>query len=275
MTATISRTAPAPLPSDVRVTQGRVLASEWVKFRSLRSSYVALAATVVVMIGFGVLFPAVVKSRWLEMDPAEQAHFDPTVASLRGLYLAQLIVGVLGVLVVSGEYSTGMIRASLSAAPRRLPVLWAKLAVFAVITFVVSTVGSFIAFFIGQSILSSQHIETTLGSPGVLRAVIGTGLYLTMVGVLGVALGWILRHTAGAIGTLFGLLLVLPALGSALPNSWAVHIDPYLPSTAGQALTLVRGDPESLAPWTGFWVFCVYLVVAIVLAAVLLRRRDA
>jgi ABC-type transport system involved in multi-copper enzyme maturation permease subunit len=272
MTATV--TSP-PLPAGVRVTQSRVLASEWVKFRSLRSSYIALAATVVVLVGFGLLFAAVVKSRWPEMDLVERARFDPTAVSLRGLYLAQLIVGVLGVLTVSGEYSTGMIRASLSAAPRRLPVLWAKLAVFAVVTFVVTTAGSFVAFFAGQAMLSSQHIQTTLGAPGVLRAVLGTGLYLTVVGMLGVALGWILRHTAGAIGTLFGLLLVLPALASALPDSWARHVDPYLPSTAGQALTTVRAEAETLAPWTGFGVFCVYLVVAVVAAVLLLKRRDA
>ena len=264
----------APMPG-ARVTQGRVLASEWVKFRSLRSSYVALAATVVALVGFGILISAVTANRWPHMRAAEQAHFDPTVTSLRGLYLAQLIVGVLGVLVVSGEYSTGMIRASLSAAPRRLPVLWAKLAVFAVVTFVVTTIGSFIAFFAGQAMLSSQHIQTTLGAPGVLRAVLGTALYLTVIGMLGVALGWILRHTAGAIATLFGLVLILPALVSALPDSWSSHIDPYLPSTAGQALTAVRADPADLAPWTGFAVFCIYLVVAVVAAAVLLRRRDA
>lgn len=267
-------TTTAPMPG-ARVTQARVLASEWVKFRSLRSSYVALAATMVALIGFGIMISAVTANRWTRMHVAEQARFDPTVTSLRGLYLAQLIVGVLGVLVVSGEYGTGMIRASLSAAPRRLPVLWAKLAVFAVVTFVVTTIGAFAAFFAGQAMLSAQHIQTTLGAPGVLRAVLGTSLYLTVIGMLGVALGWLLRHTAGAIATLFGLVLILPVLVSALPDSWSSTIEPYLPSTAGQALTTVRADPASLAPWTGFAVFCAYLVVAVVAAAVLLRRRDA
>ncbi|HVV12274.1 ABC transporter permease [Amycolatopsis sp.] len=259
----------------VRVTQARVVAFEWVKFRSLRSSYIALAANFVVLAGFGVLFPAVIKSRWPRMDLAEQARFDPAGASLRGLFLAQLIIGVLGVLVVSGEYSTGQIRSTLTAVPRRLPVLWAKLAVFAVASFVVCTAGAFVAFFAGQAILSPLHIQTTLSAPGVLRAVLGTGLYLTVVGLLGVALGWLLRHTAGAIGTLFGLLLVVPGLVEALPDSWSNTIGPYLPSTAGQAVAMVRADSGSLAPWTGFAVFCGYLVVAVVGAAVLLRRRDA
>ena len=142
-------------------------------------------------------------------------------------------------------------------------------------SFVVCTVGAFAAFFAGQAFLSSQHIQTTISAPGVFRAVLGTGLYLTVVGLIGVALGWIIRHTAGAIGTLFGLLLVLPLLAEALPDSWAPHIVPYLPSNAGQALMAVHQAPDALAPWTGFAVFCSYLVVGVAAAAVLLRRRDA
>jgi ABC-2 type transport system permease protein len=272
MTAPISPTA---MPPGVRVTQIRVLASEWVKFRSLRSSYVVMAATVMALVGLGLAFSAVMAGRWTQMSPDERAAFDATASSVKGLYLAQLLIGVLGVLVVSGEYGTGMIRASLSAAPRRLPVLWAKLAVFAVVTFVVTTVGAFVAFFAGQALLSGQHAQTTLGASGVLRAVVGTGLYLTGVGLLGVALGWIIRHTAGAIATVFGLLLVLPVLGDALPPNWTQHVGPYLPGAAGQAVTMVRPEAGALAPWTGFAAFCAYVAVAVVAAAVLLKRRDA
>jgi ABC-2 type transport system permease protein len=259
----------------VRVTQGRVLVSEWVKFRSLRSSAVALIAALAAIVGFGCLFSIVVANRWPQLEPAERLRFDPAEISLRGAFLAQLIIGVLGVLMVTGEYSTGMIRASLSAAPKRLPVLWAKILVFAVVSFVVTTVASIIAFLAGQALMSGQHINTTLGAPGVLRAVIGAGLYLTGVGLLGVALGWIIRHSAGAIGTLFGLLLILPLLASALPDSWGRHIVPYLPNNAGQQIMAVRIQPESLQPWTGFAWFCGYLAVGIVVAAVLLTRRDA
>jgi len=275
MTASVSPAALTRMPSGVGVTQVRVTASEWVKFRSLRSSYVVMTATVVAQVGLGVVFSAVMASRWGQMGPDERSMFDPTATSLKGLYLAQLLIGVLGVLVVSGEYGTGMIRSSLSMAPRRLPVLWAKLVVFAVVTFVVTTTGALVAFFAGQAMLSGPHIQTTLGAPDVLRAVIGTGLYLTVVGLLGVALGWIIRHTAGAVGTVFGLLLVLPVLGDALPPSWTRHVSPYLPSMAGQAPTMVRPEPGMLAPWTGFAVFCAYVVVAVVAAAVLLKRRDA
>jgi ABC-type transport system involved in multi-copper enzyme maturation permease subunit len=266
---------PAHLPADLKVTQWRVLRSEWLKFRSLRSSSIALGAMVVGMIGFGVLFSAVTANRWPVMHAAAKLRFDPTETSLRGFQLAQLIVGVLGVLLVSGEYSTGMIRATMSAAPTRLPVVWAKAAVFAVVTWVIATVTSFVSFFAGQALLSSQHIQTTLSAPGVLRAVVGTGLYLTVVGLLGVALGWIIRSTAGGVATLFGLLLVLPALGEALPDSWAQHINPYLPSNAGQSVTAIHPDPGSLAPWTGFGWFCVYALVGFVVAVVLVRRRDA
>jgi ABC-2 type transport system permease protein len=268
-------TSGVALPSDLKVTLPRVIRSEWLKFRSLRSSYVALGATMLGMVAFGGLFSAVTASRWTRMTVVEQAKVDPTGVSLRGFFLAQLVVGVLGVLVVTGEYSTGMIRASMSAAPTRLPVLWAKAVVFAGVTFVVTTVSSLGAYLIGQAFLSSQHINTTLATPGVLRAVLGTGLYLTVVGLLGVALGWIVRHTAGAIGTVFGLLLVLPVLISALPDSWATHIGPYLPSVAGQQLMELRSSPVNLAPWAGFAVFCGYVAVGIVVAAVLLRRRDA
>ncbi|MFF1613259.1 ABC transporter permease [Amycolatopsis sp. NPDC058278] len=211
MTTTLSTTSgatsspAAPLPDDLKVTGVRVLRSEWLKFRSLRSSPLAVVVAVVGMIALGWVFSAADASRWPVMRPQARLRFDPTDVSIRGYVLAQLVIGVLGVLVVSGEYGTGMIRATFSAAPTRLPVLWAKLAIFAVVSFVVGTVSSFAAFLGGQAFLSSQHIETTLSAPGVFRAVFGVGLYLTVAGMLGVALGWLIRHTAGAIATLFGL----------------------------------------------------------------------
>jgi ABC-2 type transport system permease protein len=268
-------TAAVAMPADVRVTQVRVLASEWVKFRSLRSTYFALAAAVVAVIGFGSLFAGVVASNYSTLDAAERARIIPAAVSLRGVFLAQLIIAVLGALVVTGEYGTGMIKASLAAAPTRLPVLWAKAAVFAVVTYVLMTASAFVVFFCGQALLRAQHIETSLSQPGVLRAVVGAGLYLTVVGLLGVAFGWIIRHTAGAISTLLGLLLVVPVLAEALPQNWAIHINPYLPSNAGQRIFALRSDVGDLAPWTGFTVFCAYLVVAIAVGAVLLTRRDA
>ncbi|GLY68206.1 ABC transporter permease subunit [Amycolatopsis taiwanensis] len=273
-TLTAPAAADASMPPGVKVTHARVAASEWAKFFSLRSSYLVLAATVLVMAGFGVLFSGVTANRFSSMSPAELAKYDPTATSLRGVFMAQLTIGVLGVLTVTGEYATGMIRSSVSAAPRRLPLVWAKLIVFGLVSGMVCTASAFGAFFLGQALLNAQHAGTTLAAPGVFRAVLGTGLYLTVVGLIGVALGWIVRHTAGAIATLFGVLLILPPLMSALPDSWGRHINPYLPTNAGQEVLTVHPEPGMLAPWNGFVVFCLYLVLAVAAGAISLRRRD-
>lgn len=256
------------------VTQLRVLHSEWIKMRSLRSTFYTLIAAVVALIGLGALFAAFTAGHWDHMSARERASFEPGITSLRGYFLAQLAVGVLGVLTVSGEYATGMVRASLTAVPRRLPVLWAKAALFMAVTWVLMTAGAFVAFLVGQALLSSQHVGTTLGAPGELRQVMGVGLYLTAVGLLGVATGALIRNTAGGIATVFGLLLVVPVLAEALPTSWGNHIDQWLPSNAGQSVLTLHREAHTLAPWTGFGVFCLYAVVALAAAAVLLRQRD-
>ncbi|MER6129996.1 ABC transporter permease [Streptomyces sp. NPDC001795] len=257
------------------VTQLRVIHSEWIKLRSLRSTLFTLLAAVVAMIGLGFLFSYFTADRWSHLPPEERLNFDPTLVSLRGFYLAQLAVGVLGVLVISGEYATGMIRASLSAVPRRLPMLWAKALVFAAVAWALMTIASLVAFLVGQAALSSHHLGTSLSAPGVLRAVLGAGLYLTVVGLVGVAFGALIRNTAGGIATVFGVLLVLPVLAEALPSSWFDAINKYLPSTAGQGLIHIHQEPHTLAPWTGFAVFCLYALVALAGAGVALKRRDA
>ncbi|WP_322767882.1 ABC transporter permease subunit [Frankia sp. Cr1] len=259
----------------VRVTQLRVIRSEWTKLHSLRSTRYSLLAALAVTIGLGILISWGSASHWDEENPGERLFFDPTLTSLSGIFLAQLAVGVLGVLIVSGEYSTGMIRATMAAVPRRLPVLWAKAVVFAVVTFVLMTVASFVAFAGGQAMMASKHISTTLSHPGVLTAVIGGGLYLTVVGVLGVALGALLRSTAGGIATLFALLLILPIIVHFLPSDWQDHINKYLPSNAGQSILNVVHDSSALSPWTGLALFCGYALLALAGSAVLLQRRDA
>jgi len=182
---------------------------------------------------------------------------------------------VLGVLMITGEYSTGMIRATLSAVPRRLPVLWAKGLVFAVVVFIVGGVASLLAFEGGQAMLSSAHVSVGLGSYGATRAVIGGALYLTVVGLLGVGLGFLIRNTAGAIATLFGLLLVLPALIAALPTNLYNDINKFLPLTAGTQILTTRRDAHVLSPWAGIGVFAIYAVVAIAAGAAMLKARDA
>lgn len=274
--ATTAPGAPAPGRAGAgRVTLPRVVHSEWVKFRSLRSTWLTLLTAAVLTVGLGALFCWATVSHWDRLPPEERAHFTPVEHSLRGYFLAQLAIGVLGVLIVSGEYSTGMIRASLTAVPKRLPVLWAKAAVFGAVTWAVATASVLVAFFLGQSVLASKHLGTTLSAPGVTRAVLGAGLYLTVVGLLAVGLGTLIRNTAGGIATVFGLLLVVPALAEALPSSWQQTISPYLPSNAGQAVATLHQAPHDLAPWTGFAVLCGYAAAALVGAAIALRRRDA
>ncbi|MCU1615101.1 MAG: transporter permease [Frankiales bacterium] len=256
-----------------RVTFLRTTKAEWIKLVSLRSSWITFAAAVVAIIGLGALVSYVTNTHWAHMNPQEQAHFDPVSRSLGGVELAQLAIGVLGVLVVTGEYATGMIRSSLMAVPRRLPVLGAKLLVFSACTFVLSLVSAFVAFLLGQQLLGTHG--TTLSAPHVLRAVIGVALYLTVVGALAVGLGFVLRSTAGGIATFVGLLLVLPGVGRLLPDTWQPHVLPYLPSNAGAGVFAVQPDTGMLSTWTGYAVFCAWALAALVLGAVVLKRRDA
>ncbi|MFI9275178.1 ABC transporter permease subunit [Kitasatospora sp. NPDC052896] len=274
-TATVSPRSSTVDAVGGKVTLPRVITGEWIKFRTLRSSWITLLAASLATVGFGLLICYVTVNRWDHMQPDERAFFSPADQSLRGYYLAQLAVGVLGVLVVTGEYSTGMIRASLSAVPKRLPVLWAKAIVFGVVTWVVTTVSVVVAFLGGQAVLASKHLDTSFSAPGVPRVVFGTALYLTAIGLLAVGIGTLVRNTAGGIATVFGLLLVLPVLAEALPSSWGDAISPYLPSHAGESLATLHQEAHTLAPWTGYGVLCGYVAVALVGAAVVLKRRDA
>ena len=265
----------------LRVTAWRVIASEWVKFRSLRSTVVTIAIALVVIIGFGALAAGVVSGDVTRpTGPGGGGGggafaTNPTAVSLAGMTLAQIIVGILGVLAVTGEYSSGMIRATLAAVPRRLPVLWAKVLVIGVSTFVVAVPASFGAFALGQTILGTGH-NTTLSDPGVLRAVFGSAVYLTAIALLGLGLGALLRHTAGAIGALFGLLMVAPGLlPLVLPKSWGDSIVPYLPSNAGESFSSVVPKTGMLSAGGGALVLMAWLVVLLGVSAVLLRRRDA
>ena len=274
--STATSTLPARTPSQDRggLTFARVLRAEWVRFRSLRSTWITLLVTVVFVIGLGALFTAARAAHWPPRDPGELVTFDPTRTSLGGAFLAQLATGVLGVLLVTGEYSTGMIRATFTAVPRRIAVLVARAIVFAAVSLALLVPTCVGAFVLGQHLLSSKHIQTDFSAPGVTRAVIGAGLYLVAIGLLGVGLGWLIRHTAGAIAVLVGLLLILEILVHLLPNPWPDRIAPYLPGEAGQALWTIKPDAHTLAPWTGFGVLMLYVAVSLVMAAVLLVRRD-
>lgn len=255
--------------TQLRLTPARVTRSEWIKLRSVRSTVWALASTAVAIAGTGLLLTALTRGH-------PHTHVDAVRISLFGMYLAQLTIGLLGVMLATGEYATGMIRATLSAVPRRREVLGAKLGVFAVVALVTCEAALFATFLVSQLLLWSQHAGVSLTAPGVLRAVAGTGLYLTLVGLLGIALGFAIRNTAGAAAVLFAIVLVMPeVLGAALPADWAGHILPYLPSNAGQAIMNVRAAPDTLAPWPGLALFAGYVALTVAVAAFLLKRRDA
>jgi hypothetical protein len=257
----------------------RVALSEWTKLRTLRSTRYALLAGVATTIGFAIIPALVNATRWNTMSAADRAGFHPLETSLIGVSVAQLAIGVLGVLVITGEYSTGMIRSTFAAVPKRLPVLWAKTGVFGLVTLVLAVPSTLIAFFSAQAILkghslNGHDIALSFSDPGVSRAVIGGALYLTLVGLLGLGLGAIVRNAAGGISALAGILFVLPPLMSVLPASWGNAISPYLPSNAGQAIMQTGNPAHTLAPWTGLGLLAAYTATAIAVAAIQLRRRD-
>ena len=264
-------------PGAGRVSQLGVVSSEWIKLRSLRSTWYSLAAAVAITVGLGSLFAALHAHRMEQgARPDSRIVFDAVQVSLRGIYLAQLAIGVLGVLVITGEYSTGMIRSTLAAVPRRQPVLLAKALVFAALVFAVSLLSTVTAFLLGQRAQASTHGQATLSTPGAERAILGGALFLTLIGLFAVGLGFLIRNTAGAIATLFGIVLVAPLLTNALPEPYSTEFAKYLPLNAGtQVIITMDHDPAMLGPWAGLAVTALYAVVALVAGAVVLGRRDA
>jgi ABC-2 type transport system permease protein len=276
MTAALPDATPSAPVAGVRVapvTQRRVLVSEWIKMRSLRSTTLTLLAAVIAMVALAWLIGWATNAHWSSMQPDERASFNAIDRSLGGVNLAQLAIGVLGVLLVTGEYATGMIRATFAAAPRRLPVIWAKSGLYAAVTFALMLPSAFIAFLIGQHFLATHG--TTLGAPHAWQAIFGVAGYLTLIGILAVAFGFMIRSTAGGIASLFGLLLVVPGVGQLLPTSWQTHTLPYLPSNAGSAFYSARPDPSALSAGTGLLVLCLWAIAALAGAAIVVRRRDA
>jgi len=256
-----------------------LLLSEWTKLRSVRSTVWSLIVLVVVSVGFTALFAALTAANWTgpHAAPRDATILADPVSSIlgTGIGLGQLAVCVLGAMVMTSEYSTGVIRASLLAVPRRVPMLAAKAVVFAALIFVVGEIVTFGSYFLGSTILHS-HVAVSLGQPGVARAVIGTGLALTVLGLFAMAIGALIRHTAGAIATVIGVVLVLPILTGLLPGSVGAHINAYLPEQAGGLISQAHEQAGNLlSPWQGFGVFCIWTAVLLAAAAYLLRQRDA
>jgi ABC-type transport system involved in multi-copper enzyme maturation permease subunit len=251
-----------------------VFRSEWTKLYSLRSTRYSLLATLVLTIGFGIIASAATVSRWGSMTAADKASFDPLSTSLLGVRFGVLAIGVLGVLLIAGEYTTGMIRATMTAVPKRLPVLWGKAVVYAAVALVLAIPAVLIAFFAGQAILSGQHVQIAFSHSGVATAVLGAAVYLTLVGLFAMGLAAILRNTAAGIASFAGIVFVIPPLVTILPSSLADSISPYLPSNAGEAMMRIGQHAHTLSPGAGLAVFAAYVAVTIAIAAVLLVRRD-
>lgn len=278
MTATVTPTARPVELDPCRVTQAGAIRAEWIKLRSLRSTWFSLLAALLITDGLGTLFSALHTHR-MEQGVGPDGKIigiDATQISLRGVFLAQLAIGVLGVLVITGEYSTGMIRSSLAAVPRRQPVLIAKALVFAVVVFVTSLIATLLGFLFGQQAQASSHAQASLSTPGAERAILGAAVYLTLIGLIAIGLGFLIRNTAGAIATLFGIVLVAPILANTLPTPYSTDVAKFLPlNTGSQVITTVNPDPSLFGPWAGIGITALYAVIALVAGAVMLNRRDA
>ena len=280
--ATTTQQAPVlPAPSG-RAGFGGTLRSELTKIRSVRSTYWTLLMLFAVSVGLGAAISAVVAADWSQQQQqpggAPPNIYDTTQISIAALlYLGQLVIVVLGALVLTAEYSTGMIRTSLIAMPRRIVIYLAKAVAFAAVALVVSLATAFTAFFLGQSLLASSHHSATLAGPGVLRAVIGSALYLTLCGLFAFAAAAIIRNTAATITAMLGLLFVIPVLVNMLPNSWGNDLVRWLPTSAARAISVTVGpqDPNLFPPWGQFAVFAVCTAVLLVVGGVLFRKRDA
>jgi ABC-2 type transport system permease protein len=253
------------------VTLPRVVRSEWIKFRSLRSSWFVLGGAVLGML----VLSLVIAYNTRHLTAHQDANDLVPSATLQGYYLAQLLIGSLGVLFVSGEFSTGMIRSTFAAVPKRLPVLWAKLLVFVVVTAVAMIAISIVAFLASQAFIGHYRTGFSLSDPGALRVVLGTGVYLTLVGVIGGMLGWIVRSTPGALVSYFALMLLFPVLFGNLLGTWGKHVAEFLPVQAGGAFATSVPESPHVSAWAGFFVLLAWVVAGIGIAAISLRRRDA
>jgi ABC-type transport system involved in multi-copper enzyme maturation permease subunit len=249
---------------------------EWIKFRSVRSGPAVLLATAVILPAGAWLVCHGYRDGWATMSPGDKASFDPVYSSLIAILPTQLFVGALGVMTVTGEYASGLIRGTFLATPQRAQVIAMKATIFAAVTWVWCTLLSFAAFFIGQSLLSSPATHVAIGDPGVLTAVFGGGLYLTLVGLLGLFIGVLVRRTPAALAALFGLVLVLPVACGMLSGKIGAQLGEFLPGNAGGEIwKLLRGGAYTLGPWQGLGVLAAYVAAAGAGALVLVRRRDA
>jgi ABC-type transport system involved in multi-copper enzyme maturation permease subunit len=257
------------------VTFGSIVRSEWLKFRSVRSSITGVVVTFVLTIGLAALITSVIRTHWSTTSLASKATFDPVSSSLVGVILAEFAVGVIGALFVTSEYSSGSMRTTLTAVPKRIELTLAKLFVLVVSMLVVGEVACFASFLLGQSIYSGVVPTASLSNGPTLHAVIMAGVYLTLLATLAFGLGLIIRHSAATISVFVGILLILPLIFAFFPQSWRNAGQKYLPSELGRAMTSPSAVSHDFGAWTALILMVVYVVVIAAIGAVLFNRRDA
>ncbi|HCA86845.1 MAG TPA: ABC transporter permease [Streptomyces sp.] len=251
-----------------------VLRSEWTKIRSVRSTVWTLGLAAVVTIALGALISVFTKSQFAELPPQDRLTFDPTFVSFAGTGLGQLAMIVFGVLVVSNEYSTGMIRASLSAVPQRGTFLFCKLAVATALALLTGLVTSFVTFFLGQALLGEYG--ASLGDAGVLRAVTGGGLYMALIALFSMGVATMLRGPMVSLGILMPFFFLVSNILGNVPATR--KIGQYLPDQAGSRVMQVVSRPDDMAPygpWGGLGILLLWVIAAVAGGRLLLKRRDA
>jgi ABC-2 type transport system permease protein len=256
---------------DTTIGFGNVVRSEWTKVRSLRSSYICAGLVTLAMLGLAVGLCA----RWAHQHGPVPDWFDAVNTSLSGTYLAQVVVGAFGVMAISSEHTTGMIRATFAAVPQRRAVLAAKVIVVAVPTLVMGELLTFGSFVIGQALLAQKGVGVSLSDAAAVRSASGAGLYLALAALLGLGIGAVIRHTAGAISVFFGVMFALDPIVDLLPTSWRNDVINYLPVNAGTQIFTTVNVKGSLAPWNGLAVFALYAAAALLIGFLLIDIRDA
>ena len=252
--------------------------SEFLKIRSVRSTYGALGVLIVAAVAWCVAFCLGTVHSWPTMAAADRASFDATQFSVLGVaLLGQLVIVVFGALVITSEYSTGMIRTSLTVVPRRAALYWSKLGVFAAVSLVLSLVTSFGVFFLGKSLLGPTHVPMSLSDPAVLRSVLITGLYVEVCGLLAYGVGALSRNTAAGLSVSYGCLALLPQLVRALPTGLNHALTRWVPG--GQVLGVMtesinQKTPYMFAPWAELAIFAGYAAVLVALGSIAFIRRD-
>lgn len=273
-TATVRPAAADPAPGPGLAGFHRLLRSEWTKIWSVRSTTWSLAILVIVGIGLNMLIAGLTAAHWSTLGAANRQAFEEKGIFGPGLTFAQLPVSVLGVLVITSEYTTGMISSSMLAVPRRTPMLAAKAAVFGLVAFAAGELLAFVSWPIAKAITGSR-VPESLGDPATVRAAAGAGLYLAVLGLFSFAIGAMVRHTAAAITAVVVIFVVFGDLSQLLPGTVGRHINAYMPANAGILVTYIHQQAAGLlSPWQGFGVFCLWAAVLLAVAATALKRRD-